>query len=641
MSRTSLSHRLAALASGLGMVVALALQAAPAQAAPRVADARVIIKLDADAYPLDNDRLDRQLVVMGRRHAASLAVQRPLGERVRLVTASGISSAALAQRLAAEPGVAYAVPDARVRRLEVPNDTRYTSGGAAGPVVGQWYLKPPDNQVYAAIDAQTAWDTTRGSASVVVAVLDSGVRYDHPDLAGKLLPGYDFVRDAPAANDGDGRDADPSDPGDWVTQADIDSGIVEADCKPDDSSWHGTQVSGLIGAATNNGVGIASVGRNVMVLPVRVLGKCGGLVSDIVEAMRWSVGIAVAGVPANPTPARVINLSLGADGVCSAAFADAIAAVIAQGAVVVASAGNSAGHAVVSPANCAGVIGVGGVRHTGTKVGFSDLGSELSIAAPAGNCVDLTGPCQYPILTTSNGGKTTPGASIYTDSTNFTVGTSFSAPLVAGTAALLLSARPGLTPAQVKQLLEGSAFPFPNSGAEAGVKQCTAPQTSASGTPIDQLECYCNTATCGAGLLDVRAAVVAATTALAVIQVSPASPQAQQALTLDARGSLLQAGRSIATVVWTITDGGGIVNPGSASGPTFSVTPSGAGSFVVAVTVSDSAGVSASTSRLVSVAAASPPPPSSGGGGGALGGGYLLAMLAAVLAARRVVSRRP
>ena len=633
MSCTSLSHRLAALASGLGMVVALALQAAPAQAAPRVADARVIIKLDADAYPLDNDRLDRQLVVMGRRHAASLAVQRPLGERVRLVTASGISSAALAQRLAAEPGVAYAVPDARVRRLGVPpNDPLYTSGGAAGPVVGQWYLKPPDNQFYAAIDARTAWDTTQGSAEVVVAVLDSGVRPDHPDLARKLLPGYDFVLKVPGAND----------PGDWVTQADIDSGIVEADCKPDDSSWHGTQVSGLIGAATDNGVGIASVGRDVMVLPVRVLGKCGGLVSDIVEAMRWSVGIPVAaGVPANPNPARVINLSLGADGVCSAAFADAVAAVIAHGAVVVASAGNSAGHAVVSPANCAGVIGVGGVRHTGTKVGYSDLGSELSIAAPAGNCVDLTGPCQYPILTTSNGGKTTPGASIYTDSTNFTVGTSFSAPLVAGTAALLLSARPGLTPAQVKQLLEGSAFPFPNSGAADGVKQCTAPQTSAGGTPIDQGECYCTTTTCGAGLLDVRAAVVAATTALAVIQVSPASPQAQQALTLDARGSLLQAGRSIASVVWTITDGGGIVNPGPANGPTFSVTPSGAGSFVVEVTVSDSAGVSASTSRLVSVAAASPPPPSSGGGGGALGGGYLLAMLAAVLAARRVVSRRP
>ena len=640
--------RLAACAPRLISLLLLAALAAPLQAAPREpAEARVIVKLDAAAHPADDERLDRGLAALGRRHAAGLTVRRSLGERTRLVTASGTSSAALAKRLAAEPGVAYAVPDQRVRRLAAPNDPLYATGGAAGPAVGQWYLKPPSTTVFAAIDAERAWDlTANGSASVVVAVLDSGVRLDHPDLAGKLLPGYDFVSPAGRANDGNGRDADPSDPGDWVTQADINSGVVESDCEVEDSSWHGTQVAGLVGANTHNAAGMAGAGRNVSVLPVRVLGKCGGFVSDIVEAMRWAAGIPVAGVPNNLNHAKVINLSLGVGGVCSAAFADAVAAVAARGTVVVAAAGNTAGHAVVAPANCAGVIGVAGVRHIGTKVGFSDLGPELAIAAPAGNCVDLAGPCQYPILTTSNSGATSPASSIYTDEMNITVGTSFASPLVSGTVGLLLSARPGLTPVEIKRLLQGTAYPFPTSGADAGVPQCTAPQTASGGTAIDQLECYCTTSTCGAGLLDARAAALAATTLLATIGVSPAAAQAGQPLTLDVNGSLLQPGRSIASATWTLVDGGGIVGGfngstnTSATGATTVVTPTAAGSFTVDVTVVDNTGVSASTTGVVSVADAASPPPASGGGGGAMGGGYLLLLLAAVAAAARLTRRR-
>ena len=166
----------------------------------------------------------------------------------------------------------------------------------------------------------------------------------------------------------------------------------------------------MIAALTNNGLGMASVGRNVRVLPVRALGKCFGYDSDIIAGMRWAAGLTVPGVPANSTPARVINLSLGADGPCTAAYQAVVNELVAAGTMIVAAAGNSAGHAVGAPANCVGVIAVAGLRHAGTKVGFSDLGPEIAISAPAGNCVNMTAgsPCLYPILTTSNSGATVP-----------------------------------------------------------------------------------------------------------------------------------------------------------------------------------------------------------------------------------------
>ena len=235
----------------------------------------------------------------------------------------GLSSAELAERLAREDDVEYAVVDQRRHISTAPNDPYYAVGppiigSQGGPVVGQWYLRTPDATVSSSIDVETAWAITEGRPSVVVAVLDTGVRFDHVDLGkvadgGNLLDGYDFITNVFEANDGDGRDPDASDPGDWVTQADVDSpsntiGCTSSDVGP--SSWHGTQVAGLIGAITNNGVGIASVGRQVHVLPVRVLGKCGGFDSDIVAGMLWAAGLSVPGVPANPTPANVLNMSL-------------------------------------------------------------------------------------------------------------------------------------------------------------------------------------------------------------------------------------------------------------------------------------------------------------------------------------------
>jgi serine protease len=415
----------------------------------------------------------------------------------------------------------------------VPNDPLYwtgppVSGTSGGPAAGQWYLRAPTAQVRSAINAETAWNYTIGSPGIVVAVIDTGVRFDHPDLArvangGNLLPGYDFISDVDVANDGDGRDADPSDPGDWLTNAEVSpGGLFHEDCadSPEDSSWHGTQTAGLIAALTNDGIGMASVGRTVRVLPVRALGKCGGYDSDIVAAIRWSAGLPVAGVPANPNPARVINLSLGSESECTQAYINAIADVNAMGVVVVAAAGNTNGHPVTSPANCPGAIAVGGVRHAGTKVGFSSLGPEVAVSAPAGNCVNtgVNDPCLYPILSTSNAGTTAPvsdaaGGSIYTNAFKVTVGTSFSAPLVAGTAALLLSVQPGLTPSAVRSLLQSTARPFPTSGAESGgdpIPACTAPKFDAGNNPIDQDQCYCNTSVCGAGMLDAGAAVAAA-----------------------------------------------------------------------------------------------------------------------------------
>ena len=498
-------------------------------------EARVIVKLKPDSGLL----LDRALVgnafpanralALGQRLGLAMTAGNALSETAQVVFASGMSSAELARRLALESDVEYAVPDERRYHFVAPSDPLYADGvGGNGPAVGQWYLRAPTGAIQSSINVEPAWDVTIGSPSVVVADLDTGVRFEHPDLlavsvGGNLLPGYDMISDVDVANDGDGRDPDASDPGDWVTQAEISQRggpFYQCPSGAENSSWHGTQTAGLIAALTNNGIGMASVGRTVRILPVRVLGKCGGFDSDIIAGMRWAVGMSVPGVPANPNPAKVINMSLGSEGTCPASYQDAVTAINAAGTVIVAAAGNSTGHAVGTPANCVGVIAVAGLRHVGTKVGFSDIGTEIAISAPAGNCVNITAgsPCLYPILTTSNSGTTTPVAPIYTDSLNPSLGTSFSAPLVSGTVALMFSAQPALTPFQVRLTLEAAARPFPTTSSDSGpgVPQCTAPQFDSTGTAIDQLECLCTIDTCGAGMLDAGAAVSASSNAPAM-----------------------------------------------------------------------------------------------------------------------------
>ncbi len=590
-------------------------QSAPAASAPM--HARVIVKYKADATLLRKralsvrDQHAVQAQTLGQRHGLALRAGAGVHERAHVVFASGMSSEQLAATLSQDAEVEYAVPDKRKRAAVAATDPRYAAGlGGTGPASGQWYLRPNGAGVLSSINVEPAWDITLGSSNIVVAVLDTGVLFEHPDLktlagGGNLLAGYDMIADRDVANDGDGRDADASDPGDWLTLAEVTTpGGPFDQCAPgaEDSSWHGTQTAGLIGALTNNGEGMASVGRTVRVLPVRVLGKCGGFDSDIVAGMRWAAGLPVPGVPANPVANRasVINLSLGGGGPCTQPYQDAADEITAAGVTIVASAGNGTGHAVNSPANCAWVIGVSGLRHIGTKVGFSDIGPEVSISAPGGNCVDIGfgQPCLYPILTTSNSGLTSPGSSIYTDHFNASFGTSFSAPLVAGSAALLLSVQPNLTPSEVRTILRSTARPFPTTGAEAGTTPCHAPNG------IDQLECYCTTSTCGAGMLDAGAAVqLASVGVLPRITLSPAIAMVGQVLTLGGATSLVGSGRSIASYQWEIVNNGGIVTAfsGPADLANASITPTGVGQFSVSLTVTDDLGATATTTSNIAV----------------------------------------
>lgn len=639
--------------------------------------ARVIVKFKADAGVLRKQALSASAThtlraqALGERLGLPIEGGHGVGERIQVVKGVGLSSEALAARLAQDSEVEYAVPEGRKRIAAAPSDPLYGASNAISPAVGQWYLRAPQAAtaadamtVVSSIDAEAAWAITTGSPSVVVAVLDTGVRFEHPDLrkvadGGNYLDGYDMVSDADVENDTDpGRDADASDPGDWLDQADIDSGKFTGACTANDigaSSWHGTETSALVGAMTNNGIGMAGVGRNVRILPIRVLGKCGGNDGDILAGMRWAAGIDIAGVPHNNNPAKVINMSLGGSGACSQAYRDAIAEVNARGAVVVVSAGNSTGHKVGEPANCPGAIGVSGLRNVGNKVGFSDIGPETSLSAPAGNCVnDSSGPCLFPILSARNTGLKGPVSSTYSTSTSSpSLGTSFSAPLVAGTAALMFSANPNLTAQQVKLLLQSSARPFPTGGGDPGNLQCTAPQYDSANAAIDQVQCYCNTGVCGAGMLDAGAAVTAATSATATfvrarIDPSPARALSGQTVTLSGANTDVLAGRTITSYAWTIVDGGGIVS--SITNPTAraaTVVPSAAGTFTVRLTVTDS--LQTTSSATMSILVATGPvvvtPPAStdtggGGGGGALSIAWLLALLASIALLQTADRRR-
>ena len=629
------------------LLAPLALHSPLAQVAPTTL-ARVIVKYKADSALVRNKQGQSLSVAqqvnpaeaMGRRMGLALRPGAGVGDRTHVVFASGMTSAQLAQRLAAESDVEYAVPDQRRRAHVAPNDSLYGAGLAfPGPVVGQWYLRAPDNTSKSAINAEAAWGVTTGSADVVVAVLDSGVRFDHPDMkklaaGGNLLDGYDMIADLDTSNDGNGRDADASDPGDWISQADLDSGKYSPACTAiEDSTWHGTQTAALIGALTDNATGMASVGRRVQVLPVRVLGKCGGFDSDIVAAMKWAAGIDVQGVPHNNNPAWVINMSLGGAGTCDLAgqtlYADAVAAITQRRTVIVASAGNDYGKAVNTPANCPGVIAVGGLHHAGIKADFSDIGPEVAVSAPGGDCVFPTGACQYPILTATNAGKTTPAGSDYTSAYGFpSLGTSFSAPLVAGTVALMLSADPTLTPAEVKSLLQSSARAFPT-----GAAQCVAPNSG------QQLECACTTSTCGAGMLDAGAALLKVRDRVGLvanISVSTLNPAIGSPIELSAVNTSQAPGGVSPSYLWELVDKGGIVSAFSSgtNASTARITPSAGGRFTVKLTVTDNNGTS-STIASVYVPSPAPPPPADSGGGGAVGAGWLALLLGAAFALRR------
>ncbi len=390
---------------------------------------------------------------------------------------------ALAAYLETDPEIEYAEPDRRKYPKLIPNDPLYPQ---------QWHYQsaPTEN---GGANLPPAWDITTGSSSIVIAVIDTGSLPLHPDLAGRYIGGYDMISDVPTANDGDGRDSDASDPGDWITSAENQALGPFHGCGKSNSSWHGTHVAGTIGAASNNGNGVAGINWVSKILPVRVLGKCGGFDSDIADGIVWAAGGAVPGVPSNPNPARVLNLSLGGGGACGATLQGAINTALGLGAVIAIAAGNDNDDAAnSSPGNCDGVITVAAIGRTGQKASYSNYGALVEIAAPGGD--GSSG-----VLSTLNDGLTSPDPAGY--EYVFYEGTSMATPHVAGIASLILSEKPSLTPAQVMATIQATARAFP-----VGGPPC---DTTSIPRPAENLwfKCQCTTALCGTGIIDAGAAV--------------------------------------------------------------------------------------------------------------------------------------
>ncbi len=371
---------------------------------------------------------------------------------------NGMKSVAQLERMAAKlRAQGYEVEvDRMMKPLLTPNDTHYGV---------QWHY----SDATGGINAPAAWDVTNGSG-VNVAVLDTGYR-PHVDLAANIVGGYDFISSSTAARDGNGRDSDARDEGDWIESANI-CGNPSAT----NSSWHGTHVAGTVAAVTNNNTGVAGVAYGAKVVPLRVLGRCGGSTSDIADAIVWAAGGSVSGIPANPNPAKVINMSLGGPSSCASVTQNAINSARANGAVVVVAAGNSNANASgFTPASCNGVINIAATDRNGNRATYSNFGASIDVAAPGG-----MGGADG-VASTKNAGTTTPGADNYA----YSAGTSMAAPHVAGVAALMFSVNPNLTPDEVETILKDTARSFPSGST-------------------------CSTSNCGAGIIDARAAVDAA-----------------------------------------------------------------------------------------------------------------------------------
>ena len=406
---------------------------------------------------------------------------------------------AIFDALNALPGVRFANPDILLKRTAVPapNDGAYAANQVSYMHAG----------AYASLRMQDVWEQTRGSSSVVIAVLDSGVLFNNSELKGRLLPGYDFVSRATpptgtreqgtvldsGSNDGDGRDPDPSDPGDAPPP-----GFTCPDGSTS-SSWHGTTVASVAAAQSNNGQFLAGMDWNAKVLPVRVSGRCGiATGSDIVDAFYWASGSGRVDptIGANPNPADVINLSFASDtpllgGGCAAndMMTQAIADARARNVSVVISAGNNSGGAIQYPANCVGTIAAGAAEQDGQLATYTAKGAGSGFLT-----MHVPGNANGFYVGASNTGDTTPNIS---GSTAFLfAGTSFSAPMVAGTISLLKAVRPSLTPSEIDSLLRNNALPY------AGNADFTQ-------GPLGFTRRNCTATRCGAGLLNPLATLAA------------------------------------------------------------------------------------------------------------------------------------
>nr|WP_272577271.1 S8 family peptidase [Stenotrophomonas maltophilia] len=434
---------------------------------------RIIVKYRAGAAAASDrsaklstvqSALTRASLSGGTSRASTLGPQvvRRLATGADLIRVQGRLAPAELQRvlkeLQADPSVQYAEADVKLRRTElragdvqpalVPNDPFYQQN--------QWHL----HNAVGGINAPAAWDVSQGEG-IVVAVIDTGILPQHPDLVGNLLEGYDFISDAETSrrptND---RVPGAQDYGDWVENDNecYNGSLAE------DSSWHGTHVAGTVAEQTNNGVGMAGVAYKAKVLPVRVLGKCGGYLSDIADAVVWASGGTVSGIPANTNPAEIINMSLGGSGACGSTYQDAINGAISRGTTVVVAAGNETDNASkYRPASCEGVVTVGATRITGGITYYSNYGTRVDLSGPGGGGSVDGNPGGY-IWQTGSNAATTPESG--TPGYMGMGGTSMASPHVAAVAALVQSAliakgKDPLTPAAMRTLLKETARPFP------------------------------------------------------------------------------------------------------------------------------------------------------------------------------------
>ena len=345
-------------------------------------------------------------------------------------------------RMVQHTGVAQVRTD--VQPSLVPDDPYYAQYN--------WHLQDTPGGIH----AEDAWDVSTGEGTVV-AVVDTGI-VPHPDMDANMLEGYDFISDAfVSRRDTDDRVPGAYDYGDWNDDA--------AECRVSTSSFHGTHVAGTVAELTNNGLGMAGTAHDAQVLPLRVLGRCGGYTSDVVDAVVWAAGGEVPGIPMNENPAEVINLSLGGSGACLQSEQDAFALARSLGSLVVTAAGNSnADVSNFSPANCDNVMVVAAGRINGGRASYSNYGSLVHLTAPGGGGSVDGNPNGY-VWQASNSSDTSPdlGEPTYVGMS----GTSMASPHVAGVAAMVQSAVVAaggdpLSPAELQELLIDSVRPFPS-----------------------------------------------------------------------------------------------------------------------------------------------------------------------------------